>query len=230
MTRTILVRLTKGRDLPLVSITKMKSFEQPNFSRCWINAIQEYERKLGCRVTDFLRDDMKICPARENIFRCFSYFELQETKVVILGQDPYHTPGQATGLAFQCASSAKQPSLRNIEALLGHPLDFDDWAKKGVLLLNVALTTEEGKPGSHMKHWLPFAKYIIDLINKSVPNVLFVCWGLFARVICESCGCKNILVSSHPSPLSASKPLGTAPSFKSSDVFNKIKERVGLYL
>ena len=109
----------------------------------WIEIIQAYEQMIGHRVTSFLSDtDKDYCPNTENIFKCFTYFDVQDTKIVILGQDPYHTPGQATGLAFQCATDKVQPSLKNIEKAAGHKVDFDKWAEMGILLLNTALLSK----------------------------------------------------------------------------------------
>lgn len=172
----------------------------------------------------------KICPTEDKIFRCFNYFNWENTKIVILGQDPYHTPGQATGLAFECNSEKIQPSLKNMMKVLGkNEINFEEWAKKGVLLLNTALTTVEGKAGAHMKEWKPFTKSIIKFLNENVKNVLFVCWGMPAYEICKDCS--NILVSSHPSPLGASKSLKIgAPSFLESDIFTKIKDKTGIEL
>jgi uracil-DNA glycosylase len=198
----------------------------------WLEAIKEYEIKSGKRLNSFLDSleeaGIAYCPARDNVLKCFSYFEVSETKLVILGQDPYHTPGQATGLAFQCSSERSQPSLKNIEVVLGHKVDFDDWAKKGVLLLNTALTVEVGKPESHLKQWRSFTDYMIEFIDRSVPGVLFVCWGAKARDLCKTV--RNKVVCSHPSPLSASKPCGVYPSFMDSGIFKSIEERCGIVL
>ena len=111
----------------------------------------------------------------ENIFKCFHYFNTEDTKVVILGQDPYHGKDQAIGLCFGVSKKTKiPPSLRNIQNELVTDIGIDltsktleHWAEQGVLLLNAALTVRMRSPASHMKIWLPFTKYIICLLYTS---------------------------------------------------------------
>jgi uracil-DNA glycosylase len=175
-------------------------------------------------------EDKNICPSEDKIFRCFNFFNWEDTKIVILGQDPYHTPGQATGLAFECNSDKMQPSLKNICKVLGkETINFEEWAKKGVLLLNTALTTVEGKAGAHLAQWKLFTKFIIQFLNDNVKNVVFVCWGLPAIEACSKC--KNVLTTSHPSPLGAHKALKNgAPAFLDSKIFDEIHKITGIKL
>ena len=168
----------------------------------------------------------RIFPPDENIFRCFNYFNQEDTKVVIIGQDPYHGFEQANGLAFSVNEDVKKPpSLKNIEKELGHAADIESWAKQGVLMLNAALTVRERSPESHMKYWLPITSSIILHISENCKNVVFVAWGGFALNLLESnvdTSKHTLIVSSHPSLLGAYKPLKTYPGFIGSDVFNKV--------
>jgi len=179
-------------------------------------------------------DEVPTYPAPENIFHCFQYFNPEETNVVILGQDPYHGEGQATGLCFAVNEHVKiPPSLRNIK----NHLDLDQgvqltdttlrgWAQQGVLLLNSALTVRKGNPSSHMTVWLPFTKYIIDYLNRMQTGIVFVAWGSFAYDKLKDIDEKKhgLIVSSHPSPFSAYRNLKTFPPFLSSYPFTKINE------
>ena len=135
----------------------------------WKEIINTYDNSQEIKFTEFINSEISkfddllgVYPSKENIFKCFSYFNIQETKVVLLGQDPYHSPNQATGLCFDINDNYKYPpSLRNIEKALGKKPDFDNWANQGVLLLNASLSVLQGKPGSHMKYWLPFTKEVL---------------------------------------------------------------------
>ena len=173
------------------------------------------------------KDIAKIFPPDDKIFRCFNYFNWEDTKVVILGQDPYHGEGQANGLAFSVDSHIKiPPSLRNIEKVLGKPSDIEGWAKQGVLMLNAALTVREKSPESYLKFWLPYTHDIIAYLNKNSKNIVFVAWGAFALDLLKSIDTSKhtLLVSSHPSPLSANKCLKHYSSFMLSDVFININK------
>lgn len=171
--------------------------------------------------------DKQIYPSLENIFRCFHYFNINETRVVILGQDPYHGPNQATGLCFDIDKKQKKipPSLRNIYKVLGKNADLETWAKQGVLMLNASLTVYEKLPNSHVKSWFYFTKNIINFINKYCENIVFVAWGAFALNTFQDIDTNKhkLLVCSHPSPLSCNRTLHKIyPSFMLSDIFNKI--------
>ena len=107
---------------------------------------------------------LEIYPKPEDIFRCFKYFTIEKTRVVIVGQDPYHGPSQANGLAFAVNKGVKKPpSLKNIEKELDKEVDIEDWAKQGVLMMNSALTVRQASPAdkTHMKLWRPFTEEII---------------------------------------------------------------------
>lgn len=174
-------------------------------------------------------------PSPENLLQCFKYNNIEDIKVVILGQDPYHGDGQATGLCFAVSNSTKTPpSLRNIQNELVNDIGIDlvsktleHWAKQGVLLLNTALSVRHKTPAAHMSIWLPFTKYIIQKLNEQ-DKIVFVAWGAFAYDKLKNIDEKrhHLLVSSHPSPLSASRKYKTFASFKGSKPFSKINSLI----
>jgi uracil-DNA glycosylase len=157
----------------------------------------------------------EVFPAEENIFRAFHKTSLADVKVVILGQDPYHRPNQANGLAFSVSKHMKlPPSLKNIYKELQqdvncefyHLGDLTPWAEQGVLLLNATLTVNKSKPGSHQKQgWERFTDAVINQLSNEKENIVFLLWGNYARakkvIIDES---KHlVLEAAHPSPFSA---------------------------
>jgi len=188
------------------------------------------------RQTEKFDSFLEIYPEPENIFKCFSYFNPEDTQVVILGQDPYHGPNQAIGLSFGVTNDTKNPpSLKNIEKELLSDVNkclinssLRDWARQGVLMLNSSLTVVQSVPGSHIKLWEPFTKYIIDYINNNCKNIAFVAWGRFAfERMCDIDTKKNhLLVSSHPSPFSFNRTFRSYPSFKNSKPFSKINKLI----
>lgn len=163
-------------------------------------------------------DDRKaprIYPAAKNIFRALDKCEPDDIKVVIIGQDPYHGPGQANGLCFSVSDGVPHPpSLRNIFKEIatdtGTPPpvsgDLDRWAEQGVLLLNASLTVREGQPNSHSdRGWQTFTDAIVDAISANREGIVYMLWGAFAQRKGERLdGSRNlILKAAHPSPLSA---------------------------
>ncbi len=156
-------------------------------------------------------------PKGKDIFNAFNYCSFENTKVVIIGQDPYHGPNQAHGLSFSVQKGIPfPPSLRNIFLELKQDLncpipshgDLTSWAKQGVLLLNATLTVEAGKAGSHQRFgWENFTNDVIKTMSQEKDFVVFLLWGGYARkkkvFIDES---KHaILECAHPSPLSANR-------------------------
>ena len=196
----------------------------------WNKIIDKYNNQQDESFQSFIKrekekykDCLDIYPKVQDIFRCFQYFNVEDTKVVVIGQDPYHGNNQATGLSFEIGENCKYPpTLRNISKLLGKEPDFEKLAKQGVLLLNCALTVVQGNPGSHLKYWMPFTKYIIQHINVHCPNAIFIVWGAFALNMVENIPQHRLYISSHPSPFSCLKKLKAYPSFMDSDVFNKV--------
>lgn len=174
---------------------------------------------------------LEIYPKPENIFKCFDFFDPEDTKVVILGQDPYHGKNQAMGVCFGVPKEAKSPpSLKNIEKELFEDVnkiikskDLYYWAEQGVLMLNASLTVLESTPASHMKLWKDFTTYIIDYLNKQNEKIVFVAWGAFAYKKFLDINNKHyVLVSSHPSPFSCRKQFRQFPSFLGSKPFSTI--------
>lgn len=198
-----------------------------------INKFPELER-LKEKYTEIKTTNAPIYPKIENIFKAFTFFDVSATKVVILGQDPYHKVNQATGLSFAVNNEQKcPPSLRNIKKLLKKDVDIElnnlnleQWANQGILMLNASLCVKEKSPGSYMKIWKPFCEYIIDHINTHCKNVIFVAWGAFAHKILSDVNISKhtLLISSHPSPLSANRCYKEYPSFMTSAPFSKINE------
>lgn len=156
-----------------------------------------------------------IYPPKELIFNALNTTPLEDVKVVILGQDPYHGPKQAHGLCFSVQDDVKvPPSLVNIYKELQRDLGLDmpiqgnlqSWAEQGVLLLNATLTVEQAKAGSHQgKGWEAFTDKIIELVNERCEGVVFMLWGSYAQKKGHMIDRQRHLVleSVHPSPLSA---------------------------
>ena len=170
-----------------------------------------------------------IYPPKEQVFRVFD-LALEDIKVVILGQDPYHNPNQACGLSFSVNDGVALPkSLINIYKELHDDLgikpsktgNLENWFKQGVFLLNAVLTVEKNSPASHSKMgWENFTDYIIENISEKNENVVFVLWGSYARSknkLIDSSKHK-IIESAHPSPLSAYR------GFFGSKVFSQIND------
>ncbi|WP_107038234.1 uracil-DNA glycosylase [Brumimicrobium mesophilum] len=167
-----------------------------------------------------IKDEYKLntCfPKEENIFAAFNFTSFEDLKVVIIGQDPYHGMGQANGLCFSVNPDiAPPPSLINIFKELNQDLnipipnngDLSRWAKQGVLLLNATLTVRAHEAGSHQKlGWETFTDEVIQTISKEKENVIFLLWGGFAKKKAKLIDAKNheVLMSGHPSPLSANR-------------------------
>jgi uracil-DNA glycosylase len=157
--------------------------------------------------------DTTCYPPKSEVFKAFELCALEEVKVVILGQDPYHGPQQANGLAFSVHAGQKAPpSLRNIlkevwDDVAGMPwVDLTRWAEQGVFLLNAVLTVEEKKPGSHGKYgWEIFTDEVIRIISQRQPHVVFMLWGNYAqkKEALIDTSKHLVLKAPHPSPLSA---------------------------
>ena len=179
---------------------------------------QEFEKDYFVRLTDFVREEYKtgtIYPPGRLIFNAFNLCPFDQTKVVIIGQDPYHGPGQAHGLCFSVNEGiAFPPSLQNIfkEILsdLGKPIpthgDLTRWANQGVLLLNATLTVRAHQAGSHQRHgWEEFTDAAIRILAEKRENLVFILWGAYAQKKGAFIDRNKhlVLTSAHPSPLSA---------------------------
>lgn len=178
----------------------------------------------------------KIYPRREHLFSCFSLCPLEQVKVVIIGQDPYHQENQAHGLSFSVLPGIKiPPSLRNIykelEADLGVvPPNHGylvDWAAQGVFLMNTTWSVEEGKPGSHQKiGWKIFTKHLLEFLNQREQPLVFILWGNHAMKISEviTHPRHHKIKSSHPSPLGARHGFFGSRPFSRTNQFLKSKD------
>lgn len=186
-------------------------------------------------LRDFLKQEYKlgktIYPPASKMFNAFNLTSFNNVKVVILGQDPYHGPGQAMGLSFSVPKIIpKPPSLNNILKEMADDIgttysahgDLTHWAKQGVLLLNTSLTVEEGNAGSHQgKGWEQFTDAVIEAINKQTQHTVFILWGSKAKQKGKFIDTDKHLVLSavHPSPLAANRGgfFGTRPFSKAND-------------
>lgn len=195
----------------------------------WQKPLEDVCRKPEIdALINFLQEREKagatIYPAKQNIFAALKATPFDKVSVVIIGQDPYHGPGQAHGLSFSVPPGvAIPPSLRNIFKELVSDLGIavpqngtlTGWAKQGVLLLNAILTVEEGKPAAHAnKGWEIFTDAVMEQLLKRKHPTVFMLWGAYAQKkmqhlhIHEDSCLHLILKSAHPSPLSVTKFLG----------------------
>ena len=172
-------------------------------------------------LRDFLLQEKQqnkvIYPPSSLIFNALNTTPLNQVKVVIIGQDPYHGPNQAHGLSFSVQRGvALPPSLRNIfhelHTDLGVPIprhgDLTHWAEQGVLLLNSVLTVEAGQPTSHQKQgWEDFTDHVIDVLNQQREHIVFILWGAYAQRKGQRIDPNKhlILKAAHPSPLAANR-------------------------
>jgi uracil-DNA glycosylase len=210
-------------------ITKLPMTAFPESWTPWVN--EEFAKPYWNSLVEFVdaeRHSEMVFPESADTFNAFRLTSPQSIKIVILGQDPYPTPGNAHGISFSVRSGVKLPaSLRNIykelKADLGIPVstngNLTTWAKRGVLLLNTVLTVRSGEVGSHRgKGWETFTDAVISAISQQSERTVFILWGSDAQkkrpLIDES---KHaVLISAHPSPLSAhrgffgSKPFSLA--------------------
>ena len=180
---------------------------------------EEFEQPYMKKLSEFHQEERNkgkiIYPDKENIFACFNSTPLDQVKVVIIGQDPYHGEGQAHGLCFSVAPGVSiPPSLLNIYKEIQRDLKIPipsggcltNWAKQGVLLLNATLTVEASKAGSHQnKGWEQFTDKVVEILNREKSGLVFVLWGSYAQKKGAQIDEKKHLVlkSVHPSPLSA---------------------------
>ncbi len=178
----------------------------------------EFSQPYWHTLQDFVaseRSQHQVFPPSEKVFNALELTPLAKTRVVILGQDPYHEPGQAHGLAFSVQQGTRiPPSLRNIYKELaadtGCPVashgDLTSWARQGVLLLNTTLTVRAGQAASHQGHgWEQFTDSIISAVNQKEEPVVFILWGASSRKKAKLIHQQRhvIIESAHPSPLSA---------------------------
>lgn len=180
---------------------------------------EEFDKPYFEKIVQFLKDEKKsgkvVYPPGKLIFNAFDTTTFSKVKVVIIGQDPYHNPGQAHGLSFSVPDKVPPPpSLVNIFKELNADLEIpiaksgnlEKWAKQGVLLLNASLTVEANKPMSHSElGWHVFTDEVIRHVSRKKDHVVFMLWGKFAQnkaVLIDETKHK-VLKAAHPSPLSA---------------------------
>ena len=208
--------------MSLLTEQQIAKLNKVQLDESWKYSLSDF--LLGAKMDvlkNFLIEEKKadkvIYPPNHLIFNALNTTPLDQVKVVILGQDPYHGPNQAHGLSFSVQKGvALPPSLRNIfhelHSDLGVPIpkhgNLTHWAEQGVLLLNAVLTVEAGQPTSHQKRgWEEFTDHVIDVINEQRENVVFILWGAYAQRKGQRIDQNKHLVlkAAHPSPLSANR-------------------------
>ena len=204
----------------------------------WLKQMTDAERhKLADAMEKQhdIRNNKTVYPEEENILRAFSYFPPEKTKIVVIGQDPYHNPGEAMGMSFSVNENINiPPSLQNIykeiKSEFGGEIptngDLTYLAKQGVLLLNASLTVERNKPNSHQPIWENVTDAFVRICLMQDQPIVFMLWGSFAQKMFDSISTgyevrKCILTSTHPSPYSAGTPSSTAVAFLGCGHFRK---------
>lgn len=202
---------------------------------------EEFEKEYFKNLQSFVKEEYaktRCYPPGGKIFSAFDHCPIDKIKVVIIGQDPYHGPGQANGLCFSVADGIPHPpSLVNIfkevSENIGQPIpqsgNLERWADQGVFLLNATLTVRAHEAGSHQgKGWEIFTDEVIRIISKERENVVFMLWGSFAKkkeMLIDS-DKHFVLKTGHPSPLSANRGLwfGNGHFSKSNTYLSKVKK------
>ena len=193
---------------------------------------QEYMKLIKKKLLELKKNNIPFYPPGKDLFKAFNLTPLDQVKVVILGQDPYHGPNQAHGLCFSVPDTVKPPpSLVNIFKELtddvGKKIDhtngnLESWARQGVFLLNTTLTVEKSKPLSHQKlGWDIFTNKVISVINEVKDHVVFILWGSFAQSKKDLIDSNKhlILTAPHPSPLSAHRGFFGSKPFSKTNTF-----------
>ncbi len=226
-------------------MNEISSRKKPKIHQSWLDVIgDEFKKPYMESLRSFLLDEKSkgsvILPPSDKIFDALYKTSLHDTKVVIIGQDPYHNKGQANGLSFSVNPGIKiPPSLINIFKELKDDLgcempndgDLLNWAKQGVLLLNSILSVEAGKPGSHAnKGWEIFTDCLIEELNKKT-NLVFILWGNYAlKKGTRIDGNKHLILKSpHPSPLSSHKGFFGCKHFSKTNNYLTKKGKIPIY-
>jgi uracil-DNA glycosylase len=198
----------------------------------------EFSKGYFLQRTEFVRNEYQtqvVFPPAREIFRAFDCCEFEQVKVVVIGQDPYHGPGQANGLCFSVRPGIKMPPslvniFKEIESDLGKPFppngDLERWARQGVLLLNATLTVRAATAGSHQnKGWETFTDAVIREISENRTNVVFLLWGSYAQKKGEIINRSKhlVLASPHPSPFSAHSGFFGNKHFSKTNAYLKVK-------
>jgi uracil-DNA glycosylase len=205
--------MEKSKPMDVRLPAKWKELLGAEFQKPYFGELAEFVRSEYVAAT--LRTGVPIYPAAKNIFRAFDKCDLADLRVVVIGQDPYHGMGQASGLCFSVAEGiALPPSLRNIfkevQSDVGTPIptngNLDRWAEQGVLLLNATLTVRARQANSHANAgWQIFTDAVVRRLNDTKQGVVYMLWGGFAQrkgqIVDRHRNC--VLTAAHPSPLSA---------------------------
>lgn len=199
---------------------------------------EEFNKPYFLHLIDFVKSEYQsniIYPPGKEIFNAFDSCDFEQTKVVIIGQDPYHGPGQANGLCFSVREGVPMPRslvniFKEIRNDLGKPIpqsgDLQRWANQGVLLLNATLTVRAGTPGSHQdKGWEAFTDAVIRKIVAEKENIVFLLWGAYAQKKGEIIDRNKhlVLMSAHPSPFSADRGFFGNKHFSKTNQYLKSK-------
>ena len=214
-----------------------------NIKNDWKNILKnEFEKKYFKELSLFIDNERvkhEIYPKENDVFEAFNLCSYKNTKIVIIGQDPYHGENQAHGLCFSVKPGCKiPPSLRNIYKELNKDIGCNipkdgyliNWAKQGILMINAVFTVQKGNANSHSKKgWELFTTNVIKEINNKDSPVIFILWGNFAQIFEKYITNKNHLIvkSYHPSPLSASRGFFNSKPFSKCNTFlnnNNLKE------
>lgn len=208
--------VTQVQEAPAV----MSAVDLPaHFPTTWAKHLgQEFHQPYFQKLQEFVaeeRSTQEVFPQADDVFTAYRFTALDQVRVVILGQDPYPTPGHAHGLCFSVRPGVTVPaSLRNIYQELDSDLGIkpvkhgylEAWAKQGVFLLNAVLTVRSGKPASHANRgWEIFTDATLQVINQRSDRVVFLLWGAYAQKKAKLIDTTKhrIIASAHPSPLSA---------------------------
>ncbi|MGM9763980.1 MAG: uracil-DNA glycosylase [Candidatus Cryptobacteroides sp.] len=203
--------------------------------KSWNDALRsEFEKPYFASLVRFLHSEKDagavIYPPGSKIFKAFELTPVQNVKVVILGQDPYHQPGQAMGLSFSVPENVPAPpSLKNIfkeiESDLGVRMsgrpNLESWARQGVLLLNAILTVRAGQAASHSRiGWEEFTDAVIRYLNDNCDGIVFMLWGNFARSKSALIDTRRhyVLEAAHPSPLARGAFFGCRHFSKANEI------------
>lgn len=190
-----------------------------NIEESWKNKLQEeFEKEYFIELVEFVKSEYlnhNIYPPGKQIFNAFDHCSFENTKVVIIGQDPYHGDGQANGLCFSVSDGIRKPPsllniIKEIVTDIGKPIpesgNLERWANQGILMLNATLTVRASTPGSHQKKgWEEFTDAVIKVLNGRKDNLVFLLWGAYAQkkgALIDR-NKHNVLESAHPSPFAA---------------------------
>ncbi len=228
------------------NLTEPAAFTEPDIQLepSWKEVLkEEFSKAYFIKLRSFLKLEKKsgvmICPPGPRIFAAFNETPFHKVKAVIIGQDPYHGPGQANGLCFSVASGIrKPPSLQNIfkelHRDLGIPIpqdgNLDKWAKQGVLLMNATLTVRSDSPGSHQHQgWEEFTDAAIRALSQHSNGLVFLLWGRFAQAKANLIDTSRhfILQAAHPSPLARTGFAGCSHFSKTNEILRSLgKEEI----